>query len=459
MSYHLTSREKQLSVTMSSADHFADAEPQERGGLMGVARGVAGGTMQAGRMVVGGTMDVTKSVLRPVVGLFQSSVQDIDSLFSEEDDDDDDTVFDAENEEANSEKGNNLAAKETRGVNIWRALVILALLSAGAATATLAYKILNDNEEEDFRYSYQLFVRNIEDAANAQLLDGFRAFESLAETITATALQQNQTFPFITVPEFEIVAEKTRRLSGIELVQFCPIVQDDQLERWIGHSTSNQEWLEISREIVTEGDELLISTTYLEGDIAPTIYQHDADFNEIAAIDKPYLPTWLVSPPPYYPGYINYNMMAELFVQRSISVVEATGAPWFTEALDASRLGSTAVNIADHDNFHRDFVDTTSVNDTTTGGSWSGFQHPHSVFLFPVFDRLAAGPDAKFVGMLQGLLPWDHYLTDLLPNGVSGIVAVLGNTCGQSFTYKLNGTKVSTRMTFANNKNERTHLR
>jgi len=58
-----------------------------------------------------------------------------------------------------------------------------------------------------------------------------------------------------------------------------------------------------------------------------------------------------------------------------------------------------------------------------------------------VFEKLN-DPKSDMVGMLHGIVPWDRYLQNLLPNGVKGITTVLKNTCGQAYTYVLDGSEV-----------------
>jgi len=41
--------------------------------------------------------------------------------------------------------------------------------------------------------------------------------------------------------------------------------------------------------------------------------------------------------------------------------------------------------------------------------------------------------------VICAVVPWDAYLTNLLPEGRSGVTAVLTNSCGQDFTYMLDG--------------------
>lgn len=47
------------------------------------------------------------------------------------------------------------------------------------------------------------------------------------------------------------------------------------------------------------------------------------------------------------------------------------------------------------------------------------------------------------VGFLSATVSWDFLLDDLLPDGVTGILAVLRNSCNQTYTYRMEGKSVS----------------
>lgn len=66
---------------------------------------------------------------------------------------------------------------------------------------------------------------------------------------------------------------------------------------------------------------------------------------------------------------------------------------------------------------------------------------PVSDAYIPIYDSY--GPDKKLVSVLAAYIYWQSYLTEVLPEGQNGVVAVLSNTCGQHFTYRLYGPKVS----------------
>ena len=46
------------------------------------------------------------------------------------------------------------------------------------------------------------------------------------------------------------------------------------------------------------------------------------------------------------------------------------------------------------------------------------------------------------VGFVLGILGIDAFLVDILPNGIRGIRVVIDNTCGDKYTYELDGNKV-----------------
>lgn len=150
--------------------------------------------------------------------------------------------------------------------------------------------------------------------------------------------------------------------------------------------------------------------------------------------------------------------MSEYLVKYTFPLIESLRLPVLTMTVDMSRLGSTAVNEAEHNAFHAEYVeqpdsamnsDNSGSNTTTATTATTminGYEHPHSMLMVPVFDKLNDN-ESPIVGLLFGVLPWDMYLTNLLPHDVSGIHCVLRNTCGQTHTYRLAGSKVSRRRT------------
>jgi hypothetical protein len=267
--------------------------------------------------------------------------------------------------------------------------------------------------------------------------------------------------------------------SGIEGITFTPLISEANKGRWQQYAFSRQGWIEESRAIISnakgdlEDGSALVGIDAVNANITPVIWEagHSPDYIPIPALGPaPYAPFWQMSPPPFLPGVINYNMLAEPFCARMYPVVEIVKGErgsstvignselWshfliclrvclihqFLEGIlsevddSFGSLSGTAVNPQEHIDFHDGFVDSASDDPLL-----ARYDHPHSILIQPIFRELGDVNDSsEVVGLIQAVVPWDRYLTNLLPEGVDGITCVLMNTCGQAFTYELNGTRV-----------------
>lgn len=107
-----------------------------------------------------------------------------------------------------------------------------------------------------------------------------------------------------------------------------------------------------------------------------------------------------------------------------------------SEIMELRRLSNTAVGEDEHNKFHQPFVKD------IVGESY--YDHPHSVFVEPVFRKLGNANDVSndVAGVILAVVAWDRYVANLLPTGVDGIYAVLSNNCDQDHTYIINGPMV-----------------
>jgi hypothetical protein len=288
---------------------------------------------------------------------------------------------------------------------------------------------------------YFLFANTIKGASRFHVQNILVALKGMSNAITG---EQNRgiskAFPFVTVPKFEILGESTRRQSGMEIVAFTPIVTEENVPAWLNYSSANQGWMDESRKVViSSGEGSLQVSDYLPGGIMPFIFEFDETSQLIPSKGPaPYFPLWQMSPPPFFPGFINYNMQqSDAFLHTLYDAVEVVHEAAFTAVEDLSQLAGTGVKFEDHEAYHASLVNW--VKD----GSRSTYGHPHSVIMQPVFKTLN-DDSSEIVGVITGVVPWDRYLIDLLPEGVKGITCVLKNSCEQSFTYALTGNEVST---------------
>ena len=77
----------------------------------------------------------------------------------------------------------------------------------------------------------------------------FDSLRSTSETFSAYAQEvSDNSFPFITLPDFEVVAKHARKRSGVETLNYLPIVTKANRVKWERYATENFDgWMQESR--------------------------------------------------------------------------------------------------------------------------------------------------------------------------------------------------------------------
>jgi hypothetical protein len=78
------------------------------------------------------------------------------------------------------------------------------------------------------------------------------AIAAFGVTITATAVANNSTWPFVTIDQFQQRSASSRSLSGCLYLQISPIVTDEVRETWEEYSVAHIGWLTEGREYQAE---------------------------------------------------------------------------------------------------------------------------------------------------------------------------------------------------------------
>jgi hypothetical protein len=149
------------------------------------------------------------------------------------------------------------------------------------------------------------------------------------------------------------------------------------------------------------------------------------------------------TPTPYYSQSLNLNVLSLGPATVYGSVIGAREG-LFAKVLDLSPVLDIVIKADDHERYHNSLIDSNRSNAT------NAYQHPHSDYIQPVFARVQDPSDLNnnnqddnpVVGFLIAIIPWDRFVIRLLPDGVRGITCVLRNTCGQAYTYQLDGNTV-----------------
>jgi hypothetical protein len=335
-----------------------------------------------------------------------------------------------------------MAKIERRNMRIWKCVVTLTVLATAALVSAGTYIFLKDDEQSSFEASYYSFANTIGDAAEVHEHNLFKAMRSCSNSMSVAASTTNSTFPFVTVPAFEVLAESVRQQSGSELLLFTPKVEVGEVTRWNEYATANEGWYEESKQLAVASSEgSLVQSDFAPGSPLPFIFEATFDENGIPSVmpavnEPPFYPIWQVSPPPFSPLFIKANIggVPEFSSWSKAVDVAREGVLGSSTFSDLYGVAGLASKEEDHEAFHAQFMVSSDTE--------SAYNRPHVFFLQPVF-REIYDDTSEVVGYISALIPWDSYFANLLPEGVKGIACVASNTCGQSFTYYLDGNSVS----------------
>jgi hypothetical protein len=267
------------------------------------------------------------------------------------------------------------------------------------------------------------------------------AMENMAEMITANSLHGNN-FPFVAMPSFEVQGGQTRGITHNDVVMWIPFVTELQREEWSNFTNAEKDWY---------NESLMI----LQTDVSRRndSYIHDAQFRSFIWEEHPdvveapqgnpttiFAPLWESSPPPFSISSCNYNVLEDKDINKAVNDM-------FSHRDAMVGAGKVSMDdllkhFFDPDDFSK-YVHTDSVFTTND----LVYEHPHSTHMQPVFLHLK-DRESEMVGFILSIITWDHFLEDLLHTAISGVVAVLENTCDQAFTYEMHGNSVRNNQQF-----------
>ena len=260
----------------------------------------------------------------------------------------------------------------------------------------------------------------------------FEASRALSREMTAAAVLAGETFPFVTFPNFEVYATQAREAAGLEVISYAPVVTLDQADAFVNYTVDHKKWISDSRKLGMQLDSSLQFDDVENTEFIPVIY----DVNPLAGEtfpslgEGPFAALWHTSPPPQSLIYFLYNFASDPEYETIFGLMEE-----FRDVLfgNTNFFLGTVVDFIQGGSKHQSLHEARHHQD----GKEVNITQPHCSLVQPVFSSLDA--DADIAGYIMGIMAFDAYLIDLLPDGVRGIHVVVENTCGAVFTYRLNG--------------------
>jgi hypothetical protein len=217
------------------------------------------------------------------------------------------------------------------------------------------------------------------------------------------------------LPDFEQLGVGAKFLTGAVFIAFSPLVKQEDRAGWEAYSVENQQWI---------ADGLGFSPPWevsaIPGevrDIPGFVYRKTLRSYVPEVEMEQYSPVWQMSPPPADTSIVNFNLFNNPTFKSLTNFTDSTRQAGLSEVLDTSELFGAAVPEEDG--------------------------HPHSIIVIPVF-REAFNPFTEIVGHVVAVIPWFKFFENILAESpISGIYAVVEDSCGNSFTYFIESQKVT----------------
>lgn len=257
------------------------------------------------------------------------------------------------------------------------------------------------------------FAEWVANSVQEEVQNFYNSVSNVATTITSYTLEKNLVWPNVSIPHFELRGELSNDISKALHLSLVPLVAAANRRGWESYAVENQGWI---HEGVTNGGEYIPS---ISQQITRYTVGQDGDILVPELARSEYGPVWQQAPTPNDPYIINYNLLSHPLYQRVYESMRESKLPVMSEVSDFSFLYAGG-----------------SIQDDVA--------HIHSALLHPIYPDFNTKEHRKedIVGFLTAILPWGNYFLNILPEGVNGIIVVLHDTCGDHFTFQVNGPDV-----------------
>jgi hypothetical protein len=143
------------------------------------------------------------------------------------------------------------AAEYTRAIRWLKALVLGVLVLSAAGIALVVYFYLKTSEENDFEDQFEDYATNVLGSIGKSLGLTLGAVDSMVYNVVSHvhSSDSEQTWPFVTIPDFGVRAAKVLSLSEVIFMQFYPLVSNDERKRWENYTASHNQWVRFSRKM------------------------------------------------------------------------------------------------------------------------------------------------------------------------------------------------------------------
>jgi class 3 adenylate cyclase len=325
-----------------------------------------------------------------------------------------------------------------------RLLAIALFVSMAVSFPTVIYLETRENEIDNFEASFLSQAAKVVDSMQFQLAQKFGAVDSLRIAVTSYALSTNATWPFVTIPDYDLRGESIRDLGDVLSANFHPMVTLENREAWENYSVENIDWLYQAQARQGAASRALAEKVQMARKLAypdfslgfsRDIYglNNTAEFG--LSVDEsigPYLPTWQSMPA--LATTINFNTLSYPQSRDAAEKTMMSGDAVISRIESVNASGAEISNMLSsyYSFLLKDFVGDDAV--------FEG--QPLATMYYPVFDTFET-ESRKLVGIFSTVIYFERFFAGVFPpDSANGVICVIENGCGDVFSFQINGEDV-----------------
>jgi cell division protein FtsL len=147
-------------------------------------------------------------------------------------------------ENSNNSNEEVIAHKETKKVGRLKLVVLAALVVSAVVVAVSVHTYITKKEQQLFEEQFEDDTIKVLDAIGATFDKIMWSFESVESDFLTIASVANQTWPFVTIPDFSDQMTNVLALSGAIHVGFVPVVAPELRMQWEEYAADHhEEWI------------------------------------------------------------------------------------------------------------------------------------------------------------------------------------------------------------------------
>ena len=313
-----------------------------------------------------------------------------------------------------------LIRKDTRVISTLKYIVIACLFLAGIALSTMTLVYSRRQEEGRFAEEFEEDAQRMIECFTRRMARRLWLASSLSISLTSYAQAMSASWPYVSLPDFELRAFAAMHITNSSTVAFSPLIKNETRSAWESYASRQMKAMdeqEQRRGVVTTRGGLFNKERR-------SLFRYNDDREMVIETnDGPYSPIWQVTTRCEKEAPILYNQFANPVLANALNYLINTKRPILADVILAKDSDCEPTCTGEEDENAGNCVPVFA------GGV------PRQIFMAPIFDTVQ--DKREVVGSVSVYSSIANDFRKILRNGHPGVTVVLANNCGQTFSFKV----------------------